>query len=948
MSSVHLIIPYFGQVPNYFQLFLDSLSRNKIVKVHFFTDINLKSYTLPDNLRVVHCTLLRVRKMIVKFLAENYKVHVAASELLQNIKKICDFKIIYPVLFAKEMKSVPSDQFIGWGDIDVIYGNLSKFINLDCDIIGGHHGHFTAIKNTSEYKNLYKKVSDYEKLCLESDIKAIDEIAYKKVLLEHAGNRVCNLHTNFCDIVPPMFYHLFRPDHERFAKNFFDVTQHKKNISFLRYDDGNLKVKYEDDSVREISYCHLQKRTMSFDTPIIDEPNKISMVIPQDFSFNNYFIDEHEFSSVPPLEKTIIPRVVYLTWKSHDLPQDMAANVEKLKLDNPDFDFKFFDDKDCCDFLDEHFPKDVRKAFDNIKPGAFKADLWRLCVLYINGGIYLDIKFECVNGFSLSCLTGIEHLVSDGPHENFTSIYNGLMACKPGNKMLLMGIADIVRNVSENRYLSTPYAPTGPHLVGKCYSKAKEIQPLYLSHHQIGNTEVIMRGDKIILQHYGSYRSEIPINENYYKIAWERKDIYHGKFEVNVADWLDYSFGRQLRKFYRNSGDKIRLHLIGIPYTITRQEFSHDAFTGKVCRFSPMMKSLDSFEVYHYGVEGSESGADEDIQLLTRAEWDELRIQSKIFLNNKLTREQAIAEINDHTALIGDLANFNTPLFAKFNEKLKPKLQKHFRSPTKDIVCLPQLLDSYISAVDTTKYPTIEVGIGYSGAKAPYRIYESYSWMAQCLGKEDRNPNNYYYVVPHSFDINEFVYRPIPEERKIGFLGRISDFKGCNVIVEIAKRFPDVEFVLCGQGKDYKKYLSQPNIKYLPPISGRERSDFLGSLCAMIQPTNYLEPFGCSIVEAQLCGTPVITTDWGGPTETVKHLKTGLRCHTLADFCYGVELAINGKFDRDIVRKRAVKKYDMFKVAPYYEYIFRSVLDIWTPGKNGYFSPDCHMRLLTQ
>jgi len=31
---------------------------------------------------------------------------------------------------------------------------------------------------------------------------------------------------------------------------------------------------------------------------------------------------------------------------------------------------------------------------------------------------------------------------------------------------------------------------------------------------------------------------------------------------------------------------KIRLHIPGIPYTITRDEFSHDAFTGKVKKFS--------------------------------------------------------------------------------------------------------------------------------------------------------------------------------------------------------------------------------------------------------------------------------------------------------------------------------------------------------------------------
>jgi hypothetical protein len=53
----------------------------------------------------------------------------------------------------------------------------------------------------------------------------------------------------------------------------------------------------------------------------------------------------------------------------------------------------------------------------------------------------------------------------------------------------------------------------------------------------------------------------------------------------------------------------IRLHLLAIPHTITRDEFSHCAFTGKVQRFAPMLQSCRAsdgrqvFEVYHYGVE---------------------------------------------------------------------------------------------------------------------------------------------------------------------------------------------------------------------------------------------------------------------------------------------------------------------------------------------------------
>ena len=61
----------------------------------------------------------------------------------------------------------------------------------------------------------------------------------------------------------------------------------------------------------------------------------------------------------------------------------------------------------------------------------------------------------------------------------------------------------------------------------------------------------------------------------------------------------------------------IRLHILALPHTITNDEFSHCAYTGKVLRFPEMMVSR-GFEVYHYGVEGSTTKATKNVELLTQ------------------------------------------------------------------------------------------------------------------------------------------------------------------------------------------------------------------------------------------------------------------------------------------------------------------------------------------
>lgn len=388
--------------------------------------------------------------------------------------------------------------------------------------------------------------------------------------------------------------------------------------------------------------------------------------------------------------------------------------------------------------------------------------------------------------------------------------------------------------------------------------------------------------------------------------------------------------------------NNIRLHLLALPHTVTKSEYSHCAFTGKVLRFSPMMRSR-GFEVYHYGVEGAESGADKNIDVLTKSEWDELRIQSYIFLNPTMTREEATRKINDPSSFIGDLGHAQTPLYRIFNQKLSGLIREHYRGTSTDIVCLP-FGKAHEPALSGMNVLSVESGIGYPDSFCPFRIFESYAILHQTQQKDSVQLKNYWFVVPNYYDLSELPLSLTPNKKRVGFLGRIVDIKGCCIVGEIAKLFPDVEFVLCGQG-DPSKFLISLNVVYKPPIHGSERGDYLGSLTALITPSVFCEPFCGVAVEAQLCGTPVITHDFGATVETVEPFKTGLHCHTLADFCYGVQMALDGKFDRQYISDRARKRYDMYQVAKRYEYVFKTLLDL-TNGNNGWYSKTTYIECL--
>jgi mannosyltransferase OCH1-like enzyme len=164
--------------------------------------------------------------------------------------------------------------------------------------------------------------------------------------------------------------------------------------------------------------------------------------------------------------KSVIPLKIFQTWHTKDLPETMAKATEIIKAMNPAFQYHLYDDNDCREFIKNNFPEVVLEAFDNLIPGAYKADLWRYCVLYKEGGIYMDIKYVPHNGFRLIQLTEREYFVLDA---DGNGIYNALISCRPGNPALFRAINAIIRNVKTKYYGNSSLEPTGPLLLSKFF-----------------------------------------------------------------------------------------------------------------------------------------------------------------------------------------------------------------------------------------------------------------------------------------------------------------------------------------------------------------------------------------------------------------------------------------------------------------------------------------------
>lgn len=373
----------------------------------------------------------------------------------------------------------------------------------------------------------------------------------------------------------------------------------------------------------------------------------------------------------------------------------------------------------------------------------------------------------------------------------------------------------------------------------------------------------------------------------------------------------------------------MRLHLLGLPHTVTSDAWSHCAFTGKVKRFAPMMQSV-GYEVVHYGNEGADSGANEQVNILTAAELE------------------GYVGKHDPASPSFYQVDVGSRLYRHYNARLQAELGA--RVAPGDAICLPfglgheAALRGPLAAEIEAAY-WVETGIGYEelgplGSKGEYRVFESSAWMHWHLGrrfaesppsKRDRHGSDYHWVIPNYYDLSD--WEPSFERGTyLAYFGRISVMKGANEVLALAKARPELDIVLCGQGDPAPFLAEAKNLRYQPPIAGKARSAFLRGALAVLAPSRYPEPFCGAAVEAQLCGTPVISSPFGAFRETVLAGVTGFRCHTLGDFCAAVDRVKD--LDRAEVRRRA-ERYDMFRIAPLYRDAFEQIAD---RGREGWYS----------
>lgn len=191
----------------------------------------------------------------------------------------------------------------------------------------------------------------------------------------------------------------------------------------------------------------------------------------------------------------------------------------------------------------------------------------------------------------------------------------------------------------------------------------------------------------------------------------------------------------------------------------------------------------------------------------------------------------------------------------------------------------------------------VEWGIGYEGIiDKAFHVFESNAWMHYIYGMKWIKDGRFFdTVIPNSFDNEDYLFETQKDDYLL-YLGRLTQRKGLEVVELLAARGHRI--IAAGQGD-----IQIPGVQHVGVVRGLGKATLLAGAKALLAPTFYIEPFGGVVVEAMLSGTPVITTDFGAFTETMRDGIDGYRCHTMGDFSKAAKMV--QELDHKEIRRHA-------------------------------------------
>ena len=235
---------------------------------------------------------------------------------------------------------------------------------------------------------------------------------------------------------------------------------------------------------------------------------------------------------------------------------------------------------------------------------------------------------------------------------------------------------------------------------------------------------------------------------------------------------------------------------------------------------------------------------------------------------------------------------------------------------------------TYSKLISTPMITTIH---GFSSQKI-IPVYKKYndnnSYVS--ISNSDRSPDlDYIATVYNGIDEKNFTYNPKPNDYLL-FFGRIHPEKGTYESIQIAKRAKK-RLIISGliQNNTYFEEKVAPylndDIIYVGNSGPKDRDRLLGEALALLHPISFNEPFGLSVAEAMLCGTPVIAFNRGAMPELIEDTKTGFLVNNIEEAIESINKIES--ISRNYCHHWAMSNFSTDRMVEGYIEVYHKILD---------------------
>lgn len=234
---------------------------------------------------------------------------------------------------------------------------------------------------------------------------------------------------------------------------------------------------------------------------------------------------------------------------------------------------------------------------------------------------------------------------------------------------------------------------------------------------------------------------------------------------------------------------------------------------------------------------------------------------------------------------------------------------------------------TYSRLIDTPMVTTIH---GFSSSRI-VPVYQKYNDSSAyvSISNADRSPElDYMATVYNGLKVSDFSFQDRPQEYLV-YLGRIHPDKGTAEAISIARK-ARMPLLIAGIIQDQRyfdekihPYLDEV-IQFIGHVGPERRNELLRNSRALLHPINFDEPFGLSVAESMLCGTPVIAFNRGSMPELIQDRQTG---YLVANVDEAVEACQNlGAIQRMDCRQWARNQFSLEKMVQGYLEVYQRII----------------------